>query len=50
MKAAGFQHPIQQSATRSLIADWISFNLDTLPDGRVYKPDSLFMEASKPAS
>ena len=45
---AGFRDPIQQSANQSLIADWPSFNLDTLADGTVIKPDSLFMEARRP--
>lgn len=49
LRAAGFGEPVQQSATSSRIPDWTSFNLDTLPDGSVYKPDSLFMEAVKPA-
>jgi hypothetical protein len=48
MLTAGFQDPIQQSATQSQIPDWSSFNLDTLADGRVVKPDSLFMEAKRP--
>jgi len=48
MLAAGFQDPVQQSATRSQIPAWPSFNLDTLPDGTVVKPDSLFMEAKRP--
>jgi hypothetical protein len=48
MLKAGFRDPIQQSATQSLIADWPSFNLDTLADGTVIKPDSLFMEARRP--
>jgi hypothetical protein len=48
MLAAGFVDPIQQSAKNSLIPQWTSFNLDTLPDGNVRKPDSLFMEATKP--
>jgi predicted SAM-dependent methyltransferase len=45
---AGFQDPILQSATQSHIPDWPSFNLDTLADGTVVKPDSLFMEAKRP--
>ena len=48
MLAAGFRDPIQQSATSSLVPYWDSFNLDTLSDGVVYKPDSIFMEAIKP--
>jgi predicted SAM-dependent methyltransferase len=45
---AGFRDPIQQSATGSLIPDWSAFDLDTLADGTVVKPDSLFMEAVNP--
>lgn len=48
MLVVGFQDPIQQSATSSLIAQWESFNLDTSSNGVEYKPDSLFMEAIKP--
>lgn len=47
MISAGFQDPVKQSAASSLIPQWTSFNLDTLPDGTVIKPDSLFMEAKK---
>jgi predicted SAM-dependent methyltransferase len=46
--AAGFAEPAQQTATGSRIADWEKFHLDTFPDGAIYKPDSLFMEAVKP--
>ena len=49
MMEAGFQNPIQQSAGSSQISPWSRFNLDTLPDGTVIKPDSLFMEATKPS-
>jgi SAM-dependent methyltransferase len=48
MHEAGFQNPVQKSATESQIPDWSSFNLDTLPNGAVIKPDSLFMEGTKP--
>lgn len=44
----GFQDPVRKSATESQVANWSSFNLDTLPDGTIVKPDSLFMEATKP--
>ena len=49
MRAASFRDPIQQSATTSQIPQWSSFNLDTLPDGTIVKPDSFFMESVKPA-
>ena len=45
--AAGFRDPLVQSPVKSQIPNWTSFNLDTLPDGRVIKPDLFFMEATK---
>jgi predicted SAM-dependent methyltransferase len=50
LELTGFQHIIQQTATASSIPNWTSFNLDTEPDGSIYKPDSLYMEAIKPDS
>lgn len=47
LDAAGFRNPVVQSAARSQIPDWMSFHLDTLPDGHVVKPDLFFMEATK---
>lgn len=47
MLSAGFVNPIVQTATDSQIDRWSSFHLDTLADGTVIKPDSLFMEAVK---
>lgn len=44
---AGFVDPRLQGASTSQIPDWTSYNLDTLPDGRVAKPDLFFMEAVK---
>jgi predicted SAM-dependent methyltransferase len=46
---SGFLFPIVQSAYQSHIPNWTSFNLDTLPGGGIYKPDSIFMEAFKPS-
>lgn len=43
--SAGFVDPIRQGPTTSRIAGWTSFNLDTLADGTVVKPDLFFMEA-----
>ncbi|MBI5082076.1 MAG: methyltransferase domain-containing protein [Chloroflexi bacterium] len=43
----GFRNPKVCGATESLIPNWLEFNLDTEPDGSVYKADSLFMEAIK---
>mgnify|MGYP000850611868 CR=1 FL=1 len=45
---AGFQDPQVQSAHISQIPNWTSFQLDTLPDGQIIKPDLFFMEARKP--
>jgi hypothetical protein len=45
--ACGFKSVAVRSATESYIPDWSSHNLDTEPDGSVYKPDSLFVEALK---
>jgi predicted SAM-dependent methyltransferase len=48
LKAAGFADTKQCEAAESRIPQWPSFHLDTEPDGRTYKPDSLFMEATRP--
>jgi predicted SAM-dependent methyltransferase len=47
LRTHGFDNPLKQSANTSMIPNWATFNLDTLPDGAIYKPDSLFMEATK---
>jgi SAM-dependent methyltransferase len=49
LEDCGFQQIVQRSANESYIPNWPDFNLDTELDGLVYKPDSLFMEAIKPA-
>jgi hypothetical protein len=46
--AAGFTSPRRLEAGESEIEGWASFCLDVEPDRSVYKPDSLFMEATKP--
>lgn len=48
LQQIGFEHPTRMSATESRIPNWTSFGLDTEPNGRVYKADSLYMEAVKP--
>lgn len=48
LKKCGLQNVIQRSASESYIHEWSTFNLDTEPDGTIYRPDSLFMEAVKP--
>jgi SAM-dependent methyltransferase len=45
--SAGFTNPVQQTPTTSLIQGWVGYNLDTEPDGTIYKPDSLYLEAVK---
>ena len=35
-------------ADESAIEDFVTYNLDTEPDGLVYKPDSFFLEATAP--
>jgi predicted SAM-dependent methyltransferase len=50
MRETGFVDPMQRGAVESSIPGWRSFNLDTLADGTVVKPDSLFMEARKSGS
>jgi predicted SAM-dependent methyltransferase len=47
LKNAGFKEVTKRTASESYIADWQKYDLDTEPDGSVYKPDSLFMEAKK---
>jgi SAM-dependent methyltransferase len=48
LQSCGFQNVIRRTATDSYLEDWNRFDLDTEPDGSIYKPDSLFMEAVKP--
>lgn len=43
-----FSNVVQRSSVDSYIENWFQFNLDTEPDGSIYKPDSLYMEAIKP--
>ncbi|HID31335.1 MAG TPA: methyltransferase domain-containing protein [Desulfobacterales bacterium] len=47
LKQVGFQHPQLVGPTESRIPGWKDYNLDTDPDGTVYKTDSLYMEAFK---
>lgn len=50
LKSCGLDNIVQRTAKDSYLEHWSSFNLDTESDGRVYKPDSLFIEAIKPAN
>ena len=45
LTACGFRSVTIRSASESYIPGWPGYNLDTEPDGSVYKPDSLFIEA-----
>jgi hypothetical protein len=48
MKAAGFCDIRQVEAHESAIPRWDDYQLDTGPDGALRKPDSLFMEGTRP--
>lgn len=48
LAAAGFAGATVCGAAQSAIPGFAGYHLDTLPDGEVRKPDSLFMEAHKP--
>jgi len=45
LREAGFQEPTVCAADQSRIKDFASYHLDTDENGRIRKPDSLFMEA-----
>lgn len=47
LKKCGLEKIVNRTASTSYIPDWASFNLDTEPNGSIYKPDSLYMEAVK---
>lgn len=47
LEEAGFRRAQAVGPAESRIRGWAGYNLDTEPGGAVYKPDSLFMEASK---
>jgi glycosyltransferase involved in cell wall biosynthesis/SAM-dependent methyltransferase len=49
LAAAGFEGIVRRAHNASLCPELLSYGLDALPDGTVRKPDSLFMEAVKPA-
>jgi SAM-dependent methyltransferase len=48
LERAGFVDPREEAAATSRVPRWARFHLDTNPDGSVYKPESLFMEAVRP--
>ncbi len=47
LKFCGFIKITKRDAASSSIKNWAQYNLDTEPNGTVYKPDSLFIEANK---
>jgi len=48
LRSCGLERITRRTAYESDISEWASFNLDTEPDGSIYKPDSIYMEAVKP--
>jgi len=48
MKKSGFMQINQCSATQSSIHNWLEYHLDVEPNGKIYKPDSIYMEGVKP--
>lgn len=48
LERAGFESPEEVGPMESRIPNWISYELDANKQGKPHKPDSLFMEASKP--
>lgn len=47
--AAGCVSPVVKTATQSAIPGWAGYTLDASADGKPFKPDSLYMEAVRPA-
>jgi DNA primase large subunit len=47
LKITGFSRIIVRDAFTSYLDDWRMYNLDTEPDGEIYKPDSNYIEAIK---
>lgn len=47
LQDAGFEKIVQQQAGTSMVEGWNDFYLDIEPDGTVYKPESLYLEAVK---
>jgi predicted SAM-dependent methyltransferase len=48
LRQAGFEVIKKVGPTESHIRGWSDYHLDTEPNGTLYKPDSLYMEAIKP--
>jgi predicted SAM-dependent methyltransferase len=49
LAAAGFCEPVARAAGESAIDGWANYFLEMTPDGHLIKPDSMFIEARKPA-
>jgi len=47
LKKVGFTEIHIQTPTSSYLDEWQDFHLDTEPDGSIYKPNSLYIEARK---
>jgi SAM-dependent methyltransferase len=47
LEQAGFVGPRCVGSTESAIPGWADFHLDTETSGQIYKPDSLYMEATR---
>jgi hypothetical protein len=47
LKIAGFKEVVVRNASTSYLEDWTKYNLDTEPDGKIYKPDSSYIEGIK---
>ena len=47
LKEVDFKNIVSRDAVTSYLENWISYNLDTEPDGSIYKPDSGYIEAKK---
>ncbi len=47
LSSCGFKHLKVQKAEHSLIKDWQHYYLDITPEGKIIKPDLLFMEGIK---
>jgi hypothetical protein len=45
LEGNGFSSIVRRTAVESYIKGWESFNLDTEPDGAIYKLYSLYIEA-----
>jgi len=48
LRGVGFSNPMPCKPSESLMPNWADYRLDVGADGKTHKPDSLFMEASKP--